>query len=198
MNYANIKYDDIANGPGVRTSLFVSGCTHACKGCFNEVAWDFKYGEEFSDETIEKIMASIEPDYISGMTILGGEPMEKVNQRGILPLIREFKKRFPNKSLWIYSGYTFDVDLIPGGRAYCEATPEILKATDVIVDGKFEISGVASQYVIVDGKFVEELHDITLRFRGSSNQRLIDVKQSIKDNKVVLWEGDATFASHSM
>ena len=95
MNYANIKYDDIANGPGVRTSLFVSGCTHACKGCFNEVAWDFKYGEEFSDETIEKIMASIEPDYISGMTILGGEPMEKVNQRGILPLIREFKKRFP-------------------------------------------------------------------------------------------------------
>ena len=108
--------------------------------------------------------------------------MEKVNQRGILPLIREFKKRFPNKSLWIYSGYTFDVDLIPGGRAYCEATPEILNATDVIVDGKF----------------VEELHDITLRFRGSSNQRLIDVKRSIKDNKVVLWEGDATFASHSM
>ena len=146
------------------------------------MAWDFKYGEEFSDETIEKIMASIEPDYISGMTILGGEPMEKVNQRGILPLIREFKKRFPNKSLWIYSGYTFDVDLIPGGRAYCEATPEILNATDVIVDGKF----------------VEELYDITLRFRGSSNQRLIDVKQSIKDNKVVLWEGDATFASHSM
>ena len=108
--------------------------------------------------------------------------MEKVNQRGILPLIEEFKKRFPTKSLWIYSGYTFDVDLVPGGRAYCEVTQDILSNIDVIVDGKF----------------VEELYDITLRFRGSSNQRLIDVKRSMKNNKIVLWEGDAVFASHSM
>lgn len=182
MNYANIKFDDIANGPGVRTSLFVSGCTHACKGCFNEVAWDFKYGKTFTNDTMEKILDSIKPEYISGMTILGGEPMEKVNQRGILPLIEEFKKRFPTKSLWIYSGYTFDVDLVPGGRAYCEVTRDILSNIDVIVDGKF----------------VEELYDITLRFRGSSNQRLIDVKRSMKNNKIVLWEGDAVFASHSM
>lgn len=182
MNYANIKYDDIANGPGVRTSLFVSGCTHACKGCFNEVAWDFKYGKEFTSETIEDILESVKPYYITGITILGGEPMERANQKGILPLIEEFKKRYPEKSLWIYSGYTFDVDLIPGGRAYCDATPKILELCDVIVDGKF----------------VQDLYDITLRFRGSSNQRIIDVGQSIKENKVVLWEGDSVFATHSM
>lgn len=182
MNYANIKYDDIANGPGVRTSLFVSGCTHGCKGCFNEVAWDFKYGELFCDETIEKILDSLKPEYISGLTILGGEPMEKVNQRGILPLISEFKKIYPKKSLWIYSGYTFDADLMPGGRAHCEVTDKILSLCDVIVDGKF----------------VESLYDITLRFRGSSNQRLIDVQKSLGDKKIVLWEGDAVFASHSM
>ena len=137
MNYANIKYDDIANGPGVRTSLFVSGCTHGCKGCFNEVAWDFKYGKLFSSEIIEEILESLRPDYISGLTILGGEPMEKVNQKGILPLISEFKNRYPDKSLWIYSGYTFDSDLRPGGRAYCDETDKILSFCDVIVDGKF-------------------------------------------------------------
>lgn len=182
MNYANIKYDDIANGPGVRTSLFVSGCTHACKGCFNETAWDFKYGEEFTDETIGDILKSVEPEYISGITILGGEPMEKVNQKGILPLIEEFKKRYPDKSLWIYSGYTYDVDLVPGGRAYFDETKKILSLCDVMVDGEF----------------VQELFDITLRFRGSLNQRIIDVKQSAKEGKIVLWEGDATFADHSM
>lgn len=182
MNYANIKYDDIANGPGVRTSLFVSGCTHGCKGCFNEVAWDFKYGKTFSPEVIEEILESLRPDYISGLTILGGEPMEKVNQKGILPLISEFKNRYPDKSLWIYSGYTFDSDLRPGGRAYCDETDKILSFCDVIVDGKF----------------VESLYDITLRFRGSSNQRIIDVAKSLEKKRVVLWEGDAVFASHSM
>jgi anaerobic ribonucleoside-triphosphate reductase activating protein len=182
MNYANIKYDDIANGPGVRTSLFVSGCTHGCKGCFNEVAWDFKYGKLFSQETIDEILKSIEPTYISGLTILGGEPMEKVNQKGIFPLVSELKRRFPNKNLWIYSGYTFDIDLMPGGRAYCEETDKILSLCDVIVDGKF----------------VESLYDITLRFRGSSNQRLIDVQRSLREGKAVLWEGDADFAVHSM
>ena len=182
MNYANIKYDDIANGPGVRTSLFVSGCTHACKGCLNETAWDFKYGEEFTDETIGDILRSVEPEYISGITILGGEPMEKANQKGILPLVEEFKKRYPDKSLWIYSGYTYDVDLVPGGRAYFDETSKILSLCDVMVDGEF----------------VQELYDITLRFRGSSNQRIIDVKQSVKEGKTVLWEGDAIFADHSM
>ena len=182
MNYANIKYDDIANGPGVRTSLFVSGCTHACKGCFNEMAWDFKYGDILTEEIMENILASLQHDYVSGMTILGGEPMEKVNQIGILPLIEAFKKRYPKNNLWIYSGYTYDVDLIEGGRAYCEATPKILEHCDVIVDGKF----------------VQELYDITLRFRGSSNQRIIDVKRSRKEGRVVLWEDDRTFATHSM
>lgn len=182
MNYANIKYDDIANGPGVRTSLFVSGCTHACKGCFNEMAWDFKYGEVFTPEIIETILVSLEPDYISGMSILGGEPMEKVNQMGILPLIEEFRNRYPKKSLWIYSGYTYDVDLVEGGRAYCEATPKILERCDVIVDGEF----------------VQELYDITLRFRGSSNQRLIDIKKSQQEGRVVLWEDDKFFSTHSM
>lgn len=182
MNYANIKYDDIANGPGVRTSLFVSGCTHACKGCFNEMAWDFQYGKAFTEDTIEEILQSMSQDYISGLTILGGEPMEKVNQKGILPLVTEFKKRYPDKSLWIYSGYTFDKDLVPGGRAYCEETEKVLDLCDVIVDGEF----------------VESLYDITLRFRGSSNQRIIDVPQSIKIKKIVLWEGDKIFATHSM
>ena len=102
MNYANIKYDDIANGPGVRTSLFVSGCTHACKGCFNEMAWDFKYGDILTEEIMENILASLQHDYVSGMTILGGEPMEKVNQIGILPLIEAFKNRYTKKNLWIY------------------------------------------------------------------------------------------------
>ena len=182
MNYANIKYDDIANGPGVRTSLFVSGCTHACKGCFNEMAWDFKYGEVFTSEIMETILASLEPEYISGMSILGGEPMEKVNQMGILPLIEEFRNRYPKKSLWIYSGYTYDVDLIEGGRAYCEATPKILECCDVIVDGEF----------------AQELYDITLRFRGSSNQRIIDVKKSQQEGRVVLWEDDKFFSTNSM
>lgn len=182
MNYANIKYDDIANGPGVRTSLFVSGCTHACKGCFNKIAWDFKYGKAFTSEVIEDILESLKPDYISGMTILGGEPMEKVNQMGILPLMEKLKRVYPKKSIWIYSGYTFDIDLAEGGRAYCEVTPKILRLCDVMVDGKF----------------VQELYDITLRFRGSSNQRLIDVKRSLKEGKVVLWEDDRVFATHNM
>ena len=146
------------------------------------MAWDFKYGEEFTDETIVDILRSVEPEYISGITILGGEPMEKANQKGILPLIEEFKKRYPNKSLWIYSGYTYDVDLVPGARAYFDETSKILSLCDVMVDGEF----------------VQELYDITLRFRGSSNQRIIDVKQSVKEGKIVLWEGDAIFADHSM
>ena len=182
MNYATIKFNDIANGPGVRTSLFVSGCTHGCKGCFNRIAWDFRYGQKF-DETVEKeILDSLAPEYISGLTRLGGEPLEPVNQPGILPLAEAFGARYPCKSLWIYSGFTFDVDLIPGGRAYTPVTDRILSCC----------------HVLVDGKFIEEQRDITLRFRGSTNQRLIDVPASLAKGEVVLWEGAADFAVHTM
>lgn len=173
MKYANIKYCDIANGAGVRTSLFVSGCTHKCKGCFNEQAWDFNFGSEFTDETIEEILESIAPSYIKGLSLLGGEPMEPANQYAVLKLLREFKKRFPKKDIWCYSGFTYDMDFIEGGRAYTAASDEILSLIDVMVDGKF----------------IMELYDITLRFRGSSNQRLIDVPKSRMLKKVVLWEG---------
>ena len=173
MNYANIKYDDIANGPGVRTSLFVSGCTHACKGCFNETAWDFKYGEEFTDETIGDILRSVEPEYISGITILGGEPMEVRNQSGVAGLIKRIKADLPEKSIWLFSGYTFNELLdVSNSRCHGEHTMDILNNIDVLVDGKF----------------VLELKDLSLKFRGSSNQRIIDMKRSFAENRVVLSE----------
>ena len=122
MKYANIKYYDISNGLGVRTSLFVSGCTHRCKGCFNEIAWDFNYGEDFTEETISKILDSVKPVYISGLTLLGGEPMEPSNQRSLLPLLRRFKETFPSKNIWCYTGYTYETDLLNAngqiGRAH--------------------------------------------------------------------------------
>lgn len=162
MKYATIKYYDIANGTGVRTSLFVSGCTHRCKGCFNAIAWDFDYGEEFTQETIDQILHSIEPGYISGLSLLGGEPMEPINQRGLLPLLRQFKEKFPNKDVWCYSGYTYETDLLdPQGRVHCEVTDELLSYIDILVDGEFD----------------EELYDITLKFRGSSNQRVLQIHE---------------------
>lgn len=171
MNYAIIKTCDIANGEGVRTSLFVSGCTHHCKGCFNEVAWDFQYGEPFTDKTREYIVQTLEPDYIAGLTLLGGEPFEIVNQRGLLPFLEKVKAIYPQKNIWCYTGYTYDTDLQEGGRAYCEATDGMLALIDVLVDGKF----------------VEELKDIRLKFRGSSNQRIIDVKKSKEAGQVILY-----------
>ena len=158
MHYATIKTFDIANGTGVRTSLFVSGCTHRCEGCFNEIAWDFGYGEEFTEETVEQLLASMRPDYVAGLSLLGGEPMEPVNQRGLMPLLRRFHEELPQKTLWVYSGYTYETDLLdPSGRAHCEVTDEFLSYVDVLVDGEF----------------VESLKDITLQFRGSSNQRIL-------------------------
>ena len=158
MNYAEIKYYDIANGLGVRTSLFVSGCTHRCKGCFNQIAWDFQYGNEFTEETMEKILDSCKPGYIKGLSLLGGEPLEPENQEGLLPLVREFKKRFPQKNIWCYTGYTYETDLLdPKGRAHCQATDELLTCIDVLVDGEF----------------IQEEADITLKFRGSRNQRVM-------------------------
>lgn len=162
MKYANIKYHDIANGLGVRTSLFVSGCTHRCKGCFNQIAWDFDYGKEFTERTMEEILKSCKPAYISGLTLLGGEPAEPCNQRALLPLLQRFKGQFPRKNIWCYSGYIYERDLLDEkGRAHCEVTDEFLKYIDILVDGEFK----------------QELYDIGLKFRGSGNQRILQIHE---------------------
>ena len=172
MYYADIKKWDVANGPGVRVSLFVSGCTHHCKGCFNEEAWDFQYGKPFTEDTIRQVMAYLDRPYIAGLSLLGGEPFERVNQQGLLPLLRKVKARFPEKNIWCYSGYLFDEELKKESRARCEYTDEMLSMLDVLVDGRFE----------------EDKKNITLLFRGSENQRLIDVKKSLEQDKVVEWK----------
>ena len=173
MNYSEIKYFDIANGPGVRTSLFVSGCTHHCKGCFNEMAWDFNAGLEYTTEVEGEIISSLSPSFITGLTLLGGEPMEVRNQEGIVGLVKKIKKEMPDKTIWLFSGYTFEELLdSANSRCYCECTMEILENIDVLVDGKF----------------VLELKDLSLKFRGSSNQRIIDMKRSLAKERVVLSE----------
>jgi anaerobic ribonucleoside-triphosphate reductase activating protein len=172
MNYATIKNCDIANGPGVRVSLFVSGCTHRCKGCFNEIAWDFNYGEPFTQKTIDDILEMLKPDHIKGITLLGGEPFEPQNQPALLDLLRQIKKEYPQKSVWAFSGYLFDKDILAGKLGPWEITREYISYLDVLVDGPF----------------IQEKKDLSLRFRGSSNQRLIDVPASLEQNKVVLWE----------
>jgi len=183
MNYATIKYYDIANGPGVRTSVFVSGCRHHCPGCFNAVAWDFDYGQPFDKPTRNEVFASCQPDYIAGLSLLGGEPMEPENQRELLPFVRNFKALYPNKTVWCYSGYTWEQ--LTGKEpslARCEATDELLSLLDVLVDGEF----------------VQAKHDISLRFRGSSNQRLLDVKKTLAAGEPVWWEDEKVFATHTM
>ena len=172
MNYAEIKTYDVANGPGIRVSLFVSGCHHRCPGCFNEQAWDFNYGKEFTEEEIDKVIKEMDHPYVSGLSLLGGEPLEHVNQQGLLPLVRKVKEKFPEKNIWCYTGYTFDNDVMDGMCKHWEETPELLSYLDVVVDGKFE----------------EDKKDITLKFRGSSNQRIIDVQKSLKEKKAVLFE----------
>ena len=171
MNYGTIKPTDIANGEGVRVSLFVSGCTHHCPGCFNYVTWDFNYGESFTKETEDEILNLLSRNYIDGLSLLGGEPMEPCNQRCLVNLVDRFKEKYPNKTLWIYTGYTYDEDLIPGGKAYCEVTDRILDQCDVMVDGEF----------------VESLKDISLKFRGSSNQRILNIRETRKRNAIVFW-----------
>ena len=173
MNYATIKTCDIANGPGVRTSLFVSGCTHRCQNCFNEIAWDFNYGEPFTTETEDYILETLRPDYVKGLTLLGGEPLEHVNQQGLLPFIRRVKQMYPNKSIWCYTGYTFETDILQRMCKEYEETRELISYFDVIVDGKF----------------VQELRNLMLRFRGSENKRIILVKESLQEGKTILWEG---------
>ena len=172
MNYAQIKNNDIANGPGIRVSLFVSGCTHRCPGCFNEEAWDFSYGDPFTQETIDRILEMLAPDRIRGLTLLGGEPFEPQNQRAIVELLRQIKSKYPNKSIWAFSGYLFDKDILAGRLGDREITMEYLRYLDVLVDGPF----------------VMAKKDLNLRFRGSSNQRLIDVPASLESGTVVLWK----------
>lgn len=169
MNYANIKTYSIENGTGVRVSLFVSGCTHHCKDCFNEQAWDFGYGNPFTEETENAVIEALAPDYMAGITLLGGEPMEPVNQRGLLPLLKRIRKELPQKTVWAYTGYVYE-DLLEGGRAHCEVTEELLSLCDILVDGPF----------------IAEKKNISLRFRGSENQRIIDLKATRETGKVVL------------
>ena len=172
MNYAAIKNCDIANGPGVRVSLFVSGCTHRCKGCFNEIAWDFDYGTPFTQQTVEEILEMLRPDHIKGITLLGGEPFEPQNQPVLLDLVRQIRKKYPDKSIWAFTGYLFDKDILSGRLGPWEITREYISYLDVLVDGPF----------------VLEKKDLSLRFRGSSNQRLIDVPASLRETRVVLWK----------
>lgn len=172
MNYAAIKPTDIANGPGVRVSLFVSGCTHYCRECFNSEAWDFHYGQRYTDETTDQILGFLDHSYIAGLSLLGGEPMHPDNQKGILPLVRAVKERFPQKTIWCYTGYDFEQDILGDMAKRLPETMSILAYLNVLVDGKFEI----------------EKKNLKLRFKGSSNQRIIKVPESLALGKPVLWE----------
>ena len=174
MYYATIKNCDIANGPGVRVSLFVSGCTHRCKGCFNEVAWDFHYGQEFTQQTIDHILDLLKAPHICGLTLLGGEPFEPQNQPAIVELLRQVKEKYPEKSIWAFSGYIFDRDILSGRLGPWDITREYLSYLEVLVDGPF----------------IESKKNLSLRFRGSENQRIIDVKASLAAGKTVLWDDD--------
>ena len=171
MNYATVKYNDIANGLGIRTSLFVSGCTHFCKGCFNSEAWDFNYGKPFDIEIENQIINSLKSDFCDGLSLLGGEPFEPKNQEALLPFLERVKKEVPNKNVWCYTGYLFDEELLKDSRAKTPNTLKMLKLIDVLVDGKF----------------IEEQKNISLRFKGSENQRIIDVKKSLKQGETVLF-----------
>ena len=172
MNFAAIKPSDIADGPGVRVSLFVSGCTNHCENCFQPETWDFGYGEPFTSETEERILNLLDRSYIKGLTILGGEPFEPSNQRALLPFVRRVRERYPDKTIWMYSGFTYEEMTRDGAHPHCEATLPLLDFIDVLVDGRF----------------VEKLKDLSLRFRGSSNQRLIDMKKTLANGEIVLWE----------
>ncbi len=169
MNVANIKKVDIADGIGVRVSLFVSGCTHHCKNCFNPETWDFGYGTPYTAETEQEIIDALKPSYIRGLTLLGGEPFEPVNQRVLVGLLRRVRAELPEKDIWSYSGYTFE-ELTGYSRARCEVTDEMLSMLDILVDGEY----------------VDALRNIRLRFRGSENQRILDVPKSLKEGRAVV------------
>lgn len=170
MYYGAIKKCDIANGPGVRVSLFVSGCTHHCKGCFNEETWSFSYGQPFTQATEEQIFEWLTPSYIAGLSVLGGEPLEYVNQEKLLPFLEKVKKIFPRKTIWCYTGYEFEKDICARMIPKWKYTEKLMEQIDFLVDGPF----------------IEEKKDLSLRFRGSSNQRIIDVKKSLASGQTVL------------
>ncbi len=174
MNYATIKPFDVANGPGVRVSLFVSGCTHRCEGCFNEEAWDFSFGEAFTEKETEKILEYLRPAHIRGFSLLGGEPFEPVNQKVLCELLEKIKQTYPEKDIWCYTGYTLETDLLSGRLCDREITEKMLRNIDILVDGKFVLA----------------LKNLKLRFKGSENQRIIDLQKTLKENKIILWEGE--------
>lgn len=173
MNYCNVKYFDIANGEGVRTTLFVSGCTNRCEDCFQPETWDFHYGNPFTSAVEDEILASLSPYYVNGLTLLGGEPFEPSNQRALVPFLRRVRAQHPEKTIWCFTGFTLDGELLrDGSHPRCEVTDEMLSLMDVLVDGRF----------------VKALKDISLRFRGSSNQRIIDLNETRKQGSIVLWD----------
>ena len=172
MKYATIKEIDVANGPGIRVSLFVSGCTHHCKGCFNPETWNFNYGDDFTPEVEDRILEAMKPAYIKGFSLLGGEPFEPQNQEALLPFLRRVKAAYPDKTIWCYSGYDFEKDMLTGNLGPWEVTHEMLTLIDVLVDGEF----------------VLEKKNPNLRFRGSENQRVIRVADSLNSDAVVLWD----------
>ena len=173
MNYCELKKCDIANGEGVRTTLFVSGCTNHCKECFQPATWDFGYGQPFTKEVEDEIIASLKPYFVNGLTLLGGEPFEPANQRALVPFLHRVRDECPDKNIWCFSGFTLDKELlVDGSYPSCEVTDEMLSLIDVLVDGRF----------------VRELKDISLRFRGSSNQRLIDMNKTRQERTIVLWD----------
>lgn len=176
MNYATIKKCDVSNGPGVRVSLYVSGCRNRCKNCFNPETWDFNYGKPFTDDTEQEIIKELSLPYVKGFTLLGGDPFEEENAAALLPFMQKLRKLYPKKSFWCFTGYDFENDLLSGKKGDKAINSGILETLDVLVDGKF----------------VESLKDLNLKFKGSSNQRAILVKESLKKGEVVLWD-EVTF-----
>lgn len=171
MNFADIKPIDVANGPGVRVSLFVSGCSHHCWNCFNKEAWDFNYGKVFTEKTLEELLEYLKPDYIKGLSLLGGEPLELQNRQELLWVVKKVKERYPEKTIWCYTGFTFDKDIL-GDMWEDPVIRELFSYLDVLIDGKY----------------VEKMHDLSLNFRGSSNQRIIKVQESLEQEKIILHE----------
>ena len=172
MNYCNIKFNDIADGEGVRTTLFVSGCTNRCKGCFQPETWDFGYGKPFDEAAEEQILESLAPYYIDGLTLLGGEPFEPSNQAALLPFVSKVKARYPEKTVWAFTGFVYDRDLVEGGRKHNAFTDRLLSLIDILVDGPY----------------IEEQRSLMLQFRGSENQRVIDMKKTLAAGRVVIWD----------
>ena len=170
MRYASVKKCDVANGTGIRVSIFVSGCHHHCKGCFNTDAWDFNFGNEYNEEIEESILKELDKSYIQGLSLLGGEPLEHVNQKGLLSLVKKAKERYPEITIWCYTGYKFDDDVMEKMFETWPETKELVSNLDVVVDGKYD----------------EDLRDLNLRFKGSSNQRIIDVQKTLEKNEIIL------------